>query len=607
MQNLVVLDCEVYPNYTLFAFKNIDNQKIITVEIKGSDSSLNDESYRKLNTIMKKRMTFGFNSRNYDIPVILFALKRKTAKEIHKLSDYIIENNSPSWMTLNKFDLVWSTSEIKHFDIQEPAPGVKVSLKLYGARLNSHTLQDLPIEPGTMLNDNEMENVKQYCINDLNTTIDLFNHIKDRMKLRFDMSKQYTQDLLSKSDAQIAEVVIKSELSKKFPGRRLYAPKIPDSAKFKYLAPSFIKFQTPQLKEIFKSINETTFQLDAKGSIKLPADLKKTKIKLGKSTYQLGIGGIHSTEKKQCVIPSKDQILVDKDVASYYPSIILNLELYPKHLGTSFLDIYRNIVEERLKAKKEGNKVVNESLKIVINGSFGKLGSKYSALYSPDLMITVTLTGQLALLMLIEKLELNGISVISSNTDGFVSLMHKDQYKTYDDICFDWELNTGFDLEETRYKALYSRDVNNYLAVTEKGAKGKGIFTIDSIGKNPQAPICINSVIDLFTKNIPIEKTIRECKDLTQFLTVRSVTGGAVFRNEYLGRVVRWIYSTNGEAIKYKKNGNKVAKSDGARPIMTLDNFPTDIDYARYINEATDILDDLGFADLQKFLKCSLQ
>jgi len=598
MENLVVLDCEVYPNYTLFAFKNIDNQNILTVEIKGSDSSLDDESYRKLNTIMKKRTTFGFNSRNYDIPVILFALKRKTAKEIHKLSNYIIENNSPGWMTLQKFDLVWSPFEIKHFDVQEPSPGVRVSLKLYGARLNSHRLQDLPIEPGMTLNEVDMENVKLYCLNDLNTTIDLFNHIKDRMQLRFDMSKQYTQDLLSKSDAQIAEAVIKSELNKKFPGRRLYAPKIPDSATFKYLAPNFIKFETPQLKEILRSINETTFQLDAKGSIKLPADLKKAKIKLGKSIYQLGIGGIHSTEKKQCVIPNKDQILADKDVASYYPSIILNLELYPKHLGTSFLDIYRNIVEQRLKAKKEGNKVVNESLKIVINGSFGKLGSKYSALYSPDLMIAVTLTGQLALLMLIEKLELNEISVISSNTDGFVSLMHKDQYQTYDDICFGWELNTGFDLEETRYKALYSRDVNNYLAVTEKGAKGKGIFTIDSIGKNPQAPICINSVIDLFTKNIPIEKTIRECKDLTQFLTVRSVTGGAVFRNEYLGRVVRWIYSTNGEAIKYKKNGNKVAKSDGARPIMTLDNFPTDIDYARYINEAMDILDDLGFTDL---------
>ena len=33
MENLVVLDCEVYPNYILFAFKNIDNEKTVTIEI----------------------------------------------------------------------------------------------------------------------------------------------------------------------------------------------------------------------------------------------------------------------------------------------------------------------------------------------------------------------------------------------------------------------------------------------------------------------------------------------------------------------------------------------------------------------------------------------
>lgn len=594
MQNLVVLDCEVYPNYILFAFKNIDNKNILTIEIKGSDDFLDEKRYIELNTIMKKRTTFGFNSRNYDIPIILFALKRKKAKEIYQLSNFIIGNNSPGWMTLQKFDLVWNNIEIKHFDIQEPTPGVKTSLKLYGARLNSYHLQDLPIEPGTILTENQMESVKKYCINDLNTTIDVFNHIKDRIKLRYDMSNQYDQDLLSKSDSQIAEVVIKSELVKLLNNKKLYTPKIPDNTKFKYYTPDFIKFKTKELQHLLSIIESTNFELDNKGSIKLPKELKNTMITLGQSVYQLGIGGIHSTEKKQHVIPNKNQILVDKDVTSYYPSIILNLKLFPKHLGISFLDVYKKIVEQRLKAKKDGNKVLNESLKIVINGSFGKLGSKYSVLYSPDLMITVTLTGQLSLLMLIEELELNGISIVSSNTDGFVSLMDKEKYLIYNNICFDWELNTGFVLEETRYKELYSRDVNNYLAITEKGLKGKGIFTINSISKNPQANICINSIINLLTKNIPIEQSIINCKDLTQFIVVRSVNGGAIFKNEYLGRVVRWIYSTNGEIIKYKKNGNKVAKSDGARPIMTLDVFPNDIDYSRYISETIDILEDLG-------------
>lgn len=593
MENLVVLDCEVYPNYILVAFKNVNTGKVLTFEIKGENSTISDLDRAKLFQVLEKRTTFGFNSRNYDIPVIAAVLRKKTALDIFNLSNYIIDNNSVGWMTMQKFGLVKPKG--CHFDIQEPAPGVRVSLKLYGGRLNSKRLQDLPIEVGTTLNEKQMEEVKSYCINDLDTTIDLFNAIKPQMSLRFDMSKRYESDLLSKSDAQIAEVIIKSNLEKRNPGKKFYAPKFADSQSFKYEIPDFIKFKTEQLQEILETIKNCYFRLDAKGSIALPAELKKTKIRLGNSVYQLGIGGIHSTEKKQSIVVSDDEILADRDVASYYPNIILNLKLYPKHLGSSFLAIYKSIVEERLKAKKEKNKIVNEALKIVINGSFGKLGNKYSCLYSPDLMIAVTLTGQLSLLMLIEALELKGISVVSANTDGFVSLMKKEQYQTYDNICFDWELRTGFDLEETKYKALYSRDVNNYLAITTEGkTKGKGIFTIDSIAKNPAGEIIIESVIQYLLNGTPISKTIKECKNVEKFLSVRSVTGGAVFEGDYLGRVVRWIYSTKGNTIKYNKNGNKVPKSDGSRPIMTLNEFPSDINYDRYIAEAISVLDDLG-------------
>src|SRR5699024_6014574 len=88
----------------------------------------------------------------------------------------------------------------KHFDISEPAPGVRVSLKLYGGRMNSHTLQDLPIEPGTILTSQQMADIAEYCINDLDTTIELYNSIKNQIALRVKMSEKYGQDLLSKSD-----------------------------------------------------------------------------------------------------------------------------------------------------------------------------------------------------------------------------------------------------------------------------------------------------------------------------------------------------------------------------------------------------------------------
>ena len=594
LDRIVVLDCEVYPNYFLIAFKNRNNNKVSTIEIIGADNCLSDLQIKKCLTILSKYTTVGFNSRNYDIPIILFALKRKTAKEIHQLSDYIIDNSSLGWQTMQKFEL-YKPQQINHIDIQEPSPAVRISLKLYGARMHSKYLQDLPIEQGTTLSDEDIELIRSYCINDLDTTVDLYNHIEPRIQLRYEMSLEYNQDLLSKSDAQIAEAVIKSQITK-LTGKKLYAPKISKDTKYKYEVPEFIQFKTDKLKSLLENIQDAEFELNEYGSVQIPESIKDLKIKIGESEYQIGIGGIHSTENKQTIIPSEDELLIDQDVASYYPAIILNLGLYPKQLGKVFLDVYKNIVDKRLIAKKEGNKIVNESLKIVINGSFGKLGSKWSALYSPDLLLQVTLTGQLSLLMIIEELEQNGIQVVSANTDGFVSLLKKTDYEKFKEISSCWQNKTNFVLESNEYKALYSRDVNNYLAVTDSGYKGKGIFTLNQLSKNPHADISTIAVVEFITNGTPIHITIKNCKDLKKFLIARKVTGGAKYNDEFLGKVVRWICAKNDDNIKYVKNDNKVAKSDGCYPVMRLtDTIPDCIDYDRYVGESINILSDIGY------------
>lgn len=592
MKNLTVLDCEVFPNYFLAAFKNINNCDIFTIEIVGENQTLSKPQIKKLKSLLFQCTTFGFNSNTYDIPIILYALQGKSCSRIYQLSNKIINGNLPQYQTLNIIDEQLPAG-LNHFDISQPAPSVMVSLKLYGGRMNSQKIQDLPFPVGSILTKSDIINVKQYCINDLDTTIELYQTIESSIDLRVSMSEEYNQDLRSKSDAQIAETVIKSQLEK-HSNKKVIRPVINLNAKYQYLAPDYLEFKSEQLQNIFDIIKNHWFELDKKGSVKLPKALSTARIKLGSTIYKIGIGGLHSQEKAQTLIPKSDELVCDRDAAAYYPNIILSLGLYPKHLGKDFLDVYRDIVERRLAAKKAGDKTQDAALKVTINGSFGKLGSQYSLLYSPDLMLRVTLTGQLALLMLIEELENNSIAVRSANTDGFVSIVPKKCYDLYDTICFNWELATGFILEETQYKALYSRDVNNYLAVTEYGVKGKGIFTLDSLNKNPKAPVCIRAIIEHLTTGASIEDHIRSSTNITDFLTVRKSTGGAVWRGEYLGKVVRWIYSTNGEKITNAVSGNKVASSDGARPLMDLETFPSDIDYQAYITEAHKILDSLG-------------
>jgi hypothetical protein len=512
------------------------------------------------------------------------------------LADEIITKQLQQWQSLKLINKQIPTS-YDHFDLKEVAIGVQVSLKLYGGRLGSNKLQDLPFPADAILTEEQMTLIKSYCKNDLDTNIDLYNDIKPAIDLRKDMTNTYRIDLRSKSDAQIAEALIKLELEK-LKGERIYKPDLPTNQVYKYQAPSYISFKTKELQELFEAIKQQEFTLTKTGTLELPELLKKTKIKLGKSNYKLGIGGIHSTEKKQSVVASNDRLICDRDVTSYYPSMIINNSWYPEQLGKEFLTLYKNIYNERIKAKKEGNKVVADTYKIVLNGSFGKLGSRFSILYAPNLLLNVTLTGQLSLLMLIEELELNNIDVISANTDGFVSVMNKDQYQTYDAICNAWELNTDLNLEETQYKALHSRDVNNYCAITtDNKVKGKGVFTLGQLSKNPQYEITVEAVIAYLKDGKAIEETILNCKDITKFCCVRTVAGGGKYKDEYLGKVVRWVYTVDGEPILYQKNNNKVATSDGAYPVMNLSEVSCDvwdkIDYKKYI-EISKLLADIG-------------
>lgn len=268
----------------------------------------------------------------------------------------------------------------------------------------------------------------------------------------------------------------------------------------------------------------------------------------------------------------------------------------------------------------------SDGAKVVLNGVFGKLGSKWSIFFSPEQMIMTTITGQLALLMLIEMLENIGVQVVSANTDGIVLKTPDGMGWLRDQVIAQWEKMTQLVTEKTEYSSVHSRDVNNYIAFKYDGEyKAKGVFGepgIHATSNNTKIParsICSDAVIAYLKHGTPIESTVRNCKDVRRFLTVRNAKGGAVKYKlsptqqmmrgsdmeefeikpeitEYLGKVVRYYYG-RGElfAINYKTNGNKVADSDGAVPMMELlDHVPADMNYERYENEAYKLLKEIG-------------
>jgi hypothetical protein len=590
-KSFVVFDTEVYPNYFLAAFKNLKTGKVVYFERYDGQ----DFEPMRIKHLMHKRVTIGFNSRSFDLPILYAAIEKANNASLKKIADYIIEGGHPAWRTIDHFNL-HIPSKIEHVDLIEVAPG-QASLKIYGGRLHAPRMQDLPFAPDRVLTEKERKIVRDYCINDLDTTELLFNKLRQQVDLRIRMGEEYGHDLRSKSDAQIAEAVIRSEIEE-ITGESTSRPEIKAGTKYTYTPPTYIEYEHPALRTILDEVKRAKFEVAPTGKIIMPDVLAKAKIAIGQSVYRMGIGGLHSSEKRVAHVADENTLLIDRDVASYYPAIILTCGLFPKHLGEPFLKVYKELVEKRLAAKAKGDKVVADSLKITINGSFGKLGSKYSVLYSPDLMIQTTVTGQLALLLFIERLEAAGISVVSANTDGIVMMCAKDRQRAMEEVVKGWERDTGFETEATTYRALYSRDVNNYVALKNGGGyKGKGAYADPGLQKNPNNVICVEAAVARLMHGTPVDETIRACRDIRKFVTIRTVTGGAYWREEPLGKAIRFYYAKGlNSIITYAKNGNKVPRSEGARPVMQLpDKFPKDIDYRWYIREAKTILEDIAF------------
>ena len=607
--SMITCDVENYPNYFLIYFRDIDNGNVAYYSMYNNEYS-SPNIVQAVRSMLELCTNITFNGRSYDMPLITLFLQGANNHELFKAGKDIIENRLMPWDFERKYSV--EIPEWDHIDLIDVAFGV-ASLKIYGARLGTRKLQELPIHHNNLIMEHECRPLTDYCGNDNEVTAELYFELKDAIDLRVAMSAEYGIDLRSKSDAQIAEHVIKSEYKKRT-GQKLGRPEAESS--YLYHAPHFVQFETEQMHELLTTCQGVAFNISAKGAVLMPKELNK-QIAVGDKKYKMGIGGLHSVDKGGSYYACGEYELIDIDVTSYYPNIILNAGFEPVHIGSIFTDIYSDILKRRIKLKRQLGEMkkldknakstpeyraidnAQESLKIVVNGLFGKFGNRYSAVYSPDLMFHTTVTGQLCLFMLIEQFKLAEIQVVSANTDGITVLVHKSAKATLDHIVKQWEATTAFNMEYVYYKSIHFRDVNNYFAVTlNDEAKGKGIFAKDGIRKNPAHAIVRDACMAKVLHDTEPYETIYAAKDIAKFLEVRKVTGGAVKDGEPLGASIRWYISNESDTpINYAKNGNKVASSEGGVPMMDLPAngvFPSDLDYQWYIDRADDVLVDIG-------------
>lgn len=475
-----------------------------------------------------------------------------------------------------------------------------------------------------------LQEIADYNDNDVYIVAELIRMNQEEVLLRYRISEEYNVDVFSASRSTIADKVI-VKLYSKYTGLHPKAFIDTKTIRRKILVSEIlsdkIAFSTPELNDILSGIRSLTLRGE-KGEFDREFTFMGT-------SYTIATGGLHSNEIPAVYVEDDEHIIVDRDVASYYPNMIRSLKVCQKHLiPKAWFRIADTIVDERLEHKhlakdkslddKERDKHATAAacLKIVANaGIFGKMGSEKSFLCDKKAMYQVTINGQLFLLMLIEKLELAGIHVISANTDGIVTIVPRELEQTADDICHWWEKHLGLELEFTYYTKYVTEGVNSYLTIKRGGSsKFKGRMNpkmfLEDLSKGYNSPIVAKCVTEYFINGTPVMETLRNAKSILDFCRTQNVNHK--YRLEFThvvdGKIVTdivqrntrfYISSTGGTLMKVESMGwnehneEQVKKSSlcaGQRVSICNTVDDTDIselnvNYLYYYNEAMAIIE----------------
>lgn len=471
----IIYDLETYPNVFTAAFEQADTNDRWFFEISDRVNQ-SRELAGWLTTVShhKNIRLVGFNNIGFDYPILhlLITMGYANAIDMYQKSQAIFNSERGSFA-----HVIWENErivpqldlyKIHHFDNVSRS----TSLKVLEFNMRSENIEDLPFEPGTIIPLDQIDTLISYNWNDIIETKKFYHHSLDAIKFREELTEKYGKSFMNHNDTKIGKDYFIMKLEELLPGScYVQSPtgkKIPrQTIRSKiHLAEAvfpYIQFVTPEFNRIHKWFCAQTIT-ETKGIFK---DLNAT---IDDFQFHFGLGGIHGSVESQTVISDDEWVLIDVDVASYYPNLAIVNRVYPEHLSESFCDIYKDVFEQRKKHPKGTPE--NAVLKLALNGVYGDSNNQYSSFYDSLYTMKITINGQLLLCMLAEQLILGikDLQMIQINTDGLTVKVKREYLPTMNLICEWWENFTCLTLEHAEYSHMWIRDVNNYIA---RGVDGK--------------------------------------------------------------------------------------------------------------------------------------
>lgn len=625
----IVFDIEVLKNVFTCTCKNTETKQITVFEISPRRVDI-----QGLVTFFYEDYYFvGYNNIHYDNPILNYIIMlyrehyfdrystRELTESVFRMSQLVIDKNSD-------FDLWKEYKYARNFlsiDLLTMlySKALRVSLKEMQVTMQYKNVEEFVVDWHQDLSEKDIDRLISYNINDVESTEELLYRCKDLLELRIETEKDFGLPCLSLDRVNLGDRLLQLKVMEKTGLNKKQLENMKSPANYvdleKVIFP-WIKFESPILqKKLTDMKNQHNVSPGRKGYINT--------FMFGEMKVTIGVGGIHGDNGTCIIKPNEDELLLDSDVNSLYPSLMRMYHLYPPKLKDVLGQIFPQIIDDRLEFKRTGQKNKNETYKYMLNGVSGKMQDETSWLFSPFTVMQVRINGQLLLLMLAERLLKLGCKLYQINTDGILYKLKKSKYEELQQVLKEWEKLAMLTLETEEFTQFYQLAINDYFGVEPNNKiKKKGFFLTDiELGKGLTPKIIPEAIINYFVHNIPVEDTIKSCKDICKFLQAEK-TGKqwTVEYNEQIQQRINRFYVSNSGYYLWKwklddtgkKSYQIMLKDHGVRlhnkfysdedlqwKYSQGETFQSiyDIDYQYYINQCIKVIEKLKPKQLNLF------
>lgn len=631
-------DIEIFPNCFHCCVKNTETGQLYKFEISERRNQL-DELVHFFYYDNSDKIFCGYNNHHYDDVIINYIIDYyyklaelpywRICQSLFNLSQCIVEDSEGSREKLKRWKYAHYFESMDLLTMMF-SQKLRVGLKTMQVTMHYRNVQEYDGDFNQFLPESEIDSMIAYNENDVDSTTELLNRLKDEIELRLFIEQEHGIDCLSMDSVKMAETFLLEEYSKRsgIPKNVIKEMRSPmDYIPLKDVIMPFIRYKNPKLQEVLEDMRKQIVYSKERKSY-------EKKFVLSDVVYSVGVGGIHSIHTPKIFHPKDDEHIGHADVTSMYPSLLIKYQLGPRHLGKLFCDIFEGIYHERVEAKRTGQKIKNLFLKIVLNSPTGKMQQEVSWMYDPFNVFKIRINGQLILLMLVDRLLELGCEIIQVNTDGVVYRAKNSLKNGIQEAIHEVEQITQLGFEVDEYESFYQYAINDYFGVLKNGEiEEKGMFiTKTKLGKGLAPVVIPKAVINYFVHNTPVTETIEKDRNIRDFLMSQAVDKKfkVIHGDKPVQRINRFYASTDGPYLykrKYNEDAGKTKHNvweygqeedyvvpeysdqnmltkSGVTILNKFDDLPIEdrkINYRYYISEAKKVIADFTEQQLSLF------